>query len=267
MKLLRILFKMPAAKRISGAQLAPMVKAAAAKGDTCSLQLLAAEAPDFHQLQPAAALRAAVEGGSMPALSVLLGSRAVAAADDVRVPALVLAIHNDEKGMWRDTVAKMLNALLGKLFGGAATSVPMADEAARFSADGWSQVLAEAVSSNRPDLFSRLWQHPAVASLKSQHLGQLLRCTSEAAAAAAASAIEWKAVHSLLQQHPAWGSMSEADMLAYRPQQAVQKARPAAMPVAARSSSKKDSAAAMPVAARTRSRTGAHTRARTRAGK
>lgn len=206
MKLLQILFKLPVAKLISGAQLAPMVEAAAAKGDTSSLQLLAAEAPAFHQLQPAAALRAAVEGGSMPALSVLLGSRAVAAADDVLVPALALAIRMDQKSMWRETVAKMLRALLDSSLEASTASAPTAGEPARFSTDGWSQALAEAVSSNRPDLFNRLWQHPAVASLQGQHLGQLLRCTAAVAAPAAASAIQWKAVHSLLQQHPAWAA-------------------------------------------------------------
>uniref|UniRef100_A0A383WCZ8 Uncharacterized protein n=1 Tax=Tetradesmus obliquus TaxID=3088 RepID=A0A383WCZ8_TETOB len=91
---LHMLCELPAAMRISPAQLSSIVVAAAARGDFCSLQLLRA-APAFHQLQPAAvsaAVEAAVRAFSVASLGVLLRSRAAAAADDVLVPALVLTL-------------------------------------------------------------------------------------------------------------------------------------------------------------------------------
>lgn len=106
---LYVLCHQEAAEQISPAQLASIVEAAAAMGDDGNLQLLAA-LPAFNQLQPAAvdaALQAAVGAGSMSSLAVLLNSPLAAAADDLLVPAMVLAVRSDA---W-NTLRMLIEAL------------------------------------------------------------------------------------------------------------------------------------------------------------
>uniref|UniRef100_A0A383WFI4 Uncharacterized protein n=2 Tax=Tetradesmus obliquus TaxID=3088 RepID=A0A383WFI4_TETOB len=172
-----------------------------------------------HELSPAAAaaaVEAAVQAGSTGSLEVLPGSRSLAAAADLLVPALLLAVRTDK--------GAMLSALLEKATGHVNTPIPVVDNAARFSADGVCQVLAAAARCSNNYVFQRLWKLPAASSMQGEQLGQLLRCA--AAAVPPPYGVKYaEVVDRYLRQHPAWSSVSEADKQAWRLRQAVQEGR------------------------------------------